>query len=164
MAELPLIVTPDDLAPFAEIDQAKAEAMINDVMALAARVAPCILDDDLDPADMAAIKAILRGVILRWNEVGAGGVAGWQQAAGSFQISQTLDTRTPRRTLLRPDEITSLQDICRGRSSSGAFEINTVPQGALGVVHADICSINFGSQYCSCGAWLTGRWPLWEGW
>ena len=37
------ILTPADLAPFADIDPAKAEAMIEDAEAMAALAAPCII-------------------------------------------------------------------------------------------------------------------------
>ena len=41
-----------------------------------------------------------------------------------------------------------------------AFGIDTSPWRA---VHADICAINFGAIYCSCGADLTGyQFPLYE--
>lgn len=41
-----------------------------------------------------------------------------------------------------------------------AFSIDTVGSRA---VHADICAINFGAIYCSCGADLTDyRYPLYE--
>lgn len=164
MADIPPIIVPDDLDPFANIPDDKAQAMIDDGLALAARVAPCILTDQLSDADRAAVKAILRNAILRWNEAGTGALSGLQQSAGSFQVSQTLDSRSPRRTLLWPSEISDLQDICKGTSSSNAFSINTVPVDRA-VVHADICSINFGSEWCSCGAIITGRLPLYEqGW
>ncbi len=42
----------------------------------------------------------------------------------------------------------------------GAFVIDTV---GTSIVHADVCSINFGALYCSCGASLTNyMYPLWE--
>ena len=42
----------------------------------------------------------------------------------------------------------------------GAFAIDTVP--TYTGVHADICSLNFGATYCSCGAILTMNLPLYE--
>ena len=43
MTAVPAVtVTPEDLAPFAEIPGGKAEAMIADAMAMARLVAPCI--------------------------------------------------------------------------------------------------------------------------
>jgi hypothetical protein len=44
--------------------------------------------------------------------------------------------------------------------SAGVYAIDT----AYGAgVHAEICALNFGSLYCSCGADLTNyAYPLWE--
>lgn len=144
------ILTPDDLAPFAEIDPAKAEAMIEDAVALAVRVAPCIAEY-LDPSDLAVVRAILRNAILRWNETGAGALAGVTQQAGSFQVSQTLDTRQPRRALLQPDEINQLQRVCQ--ESSRAFEIDTVPGSTW--PHLRTCPAITGGP-CRCGGVLIG--------
>lgn len=145
---------PSDLTPFAKIDNAKATEMIVDAMALAARVAPCILTADF--AYAAAAKAILRGAILRWNEAGTGAVV--QQSAGPF--AQSVDNRQTRRGMFWPSEISELQALCQSSELSGIFSYDTV--GSTGAVHADICSINFGAAYCSCGAILTGAYPLYE--
>lgn len=46
-------------------------------------------------------------------------------------------------------------------SSGGAFALDMVSTGAS--PHADICAVNFGGLYCSCGAVLTNLlFPLWE--
>ena len=42
--------------------------------------------------------------------------------------------------------------------SSGAFAIDTAP--TAGLIHAEACSLAFGATYCSCGAVLTGSYPL----
>lgn len=97
---------PSDLTPFAVIDTEKAQAMIDDALALAARVAPCILDDTF--AYAAAAKAILRGAILRWNDSGSGALQA--QTAGPF--GQTLDTRQVRKGMFWPSEIEQLQELC----------------------------------------------------
>ncbi|MGX7727594.1 hypothetical protein [Rhodococcus sp. 5G237] len=149
-----VVLTVDDLLPFAPgIDEAKAEAMIEDALALAAEVAPCILEDSF--AKPAAAKAILRGAVLRWNDAGTGAVV--SQAAGPF--SQTIDTSKVRRAMFWPSEITDLQKLCGG-SETRAFSIDTYA-GAHNV-HAEVCAVNFGAAYCSCGAVLTGGDPLWE--
>jgi hypothetical protein len=115
-------LTPADLAPFATIGAAKAQAMIDDAMALAARVAPCITDSTF--AYDAAAKAILRGAILRWNESGTGAVS--QQSAGPYQMS--VDTRQQRRSMFWPSEIEQLQELCRdGDPTPQAFSIDTTP-------------------------------------
>lgn len=43
---------------------------------------------------------------------------------------------------------------------SGAFAVDTV--ATTGSTHADICTLNFGGTYCSCGAVLTGLYALYE--
>ncbi|SHU54020.1 Uncharacterised protein [Mycobacteroides abscessus subsp. bolletii] len=153
--ESPLIAL-TDLQPFApDIDPVKAQAMIDDALAMAELVAPCIVEDDFPEGKTKVLKAILRGAILRWNEQGQGALA--QQIAGPW--TQTFDNRTPRRVLFWPSEITQLQNMCRS-GDGGAYAIDTVPQETI--EHADICNLNFGAQYCSCGAVLTGLVALWE--
>lgn len=148
-------ITIDDLLPFApSIDEAKAHAMIEDALALAARVAPCILDDSFEHAG--AAKAIIRGAILRWHEAGTGAIV--SQAIGPW--SETIDTSKTRRSMFWPSEITDLQDLC-GKSETRAFSIDTAPPTAGGS-HSEVCALVFGATYCSCGAWLTGGDPLWE--
>lgn len=140
-----------DLAPFATIDSAKASAMIADAMAIAATVAPCITEDTFTKA--AAAKAIIRGAVLRWNEAGSGATT--SQQAGPFgQGSQT-----PRKGMFWPSEINDLQALC-ATSRSTAFDIDTV--SVQRQQHADICALNFGGLYCSCGAVLTNLFPLYE--
>ena len=105
-------ITPDDLTPFADIPDVKAQAMIDDAMALAARVAPCILAADFAFPD--AAKAIIRGAILRWNEAGTGALQA--QQAGPF--GQTVDTRQQRRGMFWPSEISDLAALCSESSTS----------------------------------------------
>lgn len=95
-----------DLSPFAEIEAAKAEAMIEDAEAMALLAAPCIAADGF--AYGAAVKAILRGAVLRWNDSGSGALQA--QTAGPF--GQTLDTRQERRGMFWPSEIVALQSLC----------------------------------------------------
>lgn len=104
------ILTPADLAPFADIDPAKAEAMIADAEAMATLAAPCITDPTFadDPTLQGALVAVLRGAILRWHDAGSGAIT--QQGAGPFQ--QTVDTRTTRKGMFWPSEIAQLRDLC----------------------------------------------------
>lgn len=152
----PVTITPADLAPFAEIETTKAEAMIADALARAALIAPCITSDDFEHAD--AAKAIIRGAILRWDEAGTGAITSESIAKGPFSHSQTTDTRAARRSMFWPSEIDELKGLCSA-GGSGAFSIDTVGCASQ---HADICALNFGATYCSCGADLTGGFPLWE--
>lgn len=97
---------PSDLTPFAVIDGDKAAAMIEDAEAMAVLVAPCIGAEGFTFG--AALKAILRGAILRWNDSGTGALSA--QTAGPF--GQTLDTRQERKAMFWPSEIEQLQNLC----------------------------------------------------
>lgn len=140
------LIEVDDLAPFASIDEAKAEAMIEDATAMAFMAAPCLAGDDLTPQQLAAAKAILRGAILRWNDIGTGGVAA--QTAGPYSMS--IDTRQVRRSMFWPSEITELQNICKGiTEKTGAFNIDTAPTSPM-LFHATFCG--WAGGWCTCGA------------
>ena len=122
-------LTPADLAPFAEIDEAKAEAMIEDVEARARQAAPCIATPEfLDDADrMAAVRSVVRQAVLRWNDAGTGVFT--QLGAGPYQASS--DNRQERKALLWPSEIADLRVICAafsGDTAAGAFELDTLPK------------------------------------
>jgi hypothetical protein len=106
-----------DLAPFANIDTVKAEAMIEDAEAMALLAAPCIAADGF--AHGTAVKAILRGAVLRWNDSGSGALQA--QTAGPF--GQTLDTRQERRGMFWPSEIVALQSLC-GTTRGGAYSVS----------------------------------------
>ena len=146
---MPIDITPQDLEPFATIDSAKADAMIEDALALAVRVAPCIADEEFAYGD--AAKAILRAAVLRWHESGQGSVS--YQGAGPFQ--QSVDTRQPRRTMFWPSEITQLQELCAESGDGGAFTVDTV-RTSLFEEHAEWCALNFDANYCDCGANIAG--------
>ena len=57
-----------------------------------------------------------------------------------------------------PSEITDLQKLCQASGGGGAFAVDTI---GITANHADACSLNFGANYCSCGADIAGA-PLWE--
>lgn len=145
-----VILTVDDLTPFADIGAVKAEAMIVDAMAMATVIAPCIATADF--AYEGAARAVIRGAILRWNDSGTGALT--QQGAGPFQVS--YDNRQARRTLFWPTEINQLQDLCKEVGQETAFTVDTVD---FSVVHSDTCSYSLGATYCDCGAVLAG-YPL----
>ncbi|SDN79168.1 hypothetical protein [Geodermatophilus sp. DSM 45219] len=155
MAAVQLV--PEDLTPFAQIERAKAVAMIEDALAVAATVAPCITEADFTKES--AARAILRGAILRWNESGNGGLTTIQQTTDDFNQSKTYDNRQTRRGMFWPSEIQQLQNLCQ-TEKSGAYSIDTLPTSTA--IHADICALRLGANYCSCGAYLTGGFPLWE--
>ena len=154
-------LTAADLEPFSPgIDPVKAEAMIDDAVAQAVLVAPCLAnEDDLTDHQKAAVKAVLRAAILRWDDTGSGAFR--QETVGPFTVSH--DTRQGRRPLFWPSEINQLEALCRqvtGSVSGQAFSIDTAP--GFGTYHRDICALHFGAVYCSCGADIAGR-PIFEG-
>jgi hypothetical protein len=150
------ILVPADLTPFAEITPAKAQAMIDDALALAARVAPCITEAGF--AHEAAARAILRRVILRWNDQGSGALT--TETVDDY--SGTVDSRQPSKNLFWPSEISQLQDLCRtGNEPTGAYAVDTIGLTSS-VQHAEVCALTFGALYCSCGASLTLGFPLYE--
>ncbi|MFV8173404.1 hypothetical protein [Mycolicibacterium peregrinum] len=93
--------------------------MIDDALALAKRVAPCVFEDDFE--DAAAAKAILRGAVLRWNEQGFG--AGPDLQFGPYQVQPK---GTVRRFLFFPSEVNELSALCGGKRGK-AFSIDTTP-------------------------------------
>lgn len=149
-------IEPEDLAPFAEIPLAKAEAMIADALAMAKLAAPCIADANFAHPD--AALAIIRGAILRWNEAGSGVKTFQSQIVGPFQASESY-SQPQRRALFWPSEIEQLKKLCTDSSAGKAFSYDTAT--GCTVTHAEVCSLNFGAAYCSCGAVLAGA-PLWE--
>lgn len=110
-------LAPVDLDPFATIDVAKAEAMIEDAEAMALLAAPCIGTAGF--AHTSAVKAILRGAVLRWNDSGSGALQA--QQAGPF--GQTLDTRQERRGMFWPSEIVALQSLC-ATNQGGVYSVS----------------------------------------
>ncbi len=110
-------LTASDLEPFATIDPAKAEAMIEDAEAMAELAAPCISAAGF--ANTTAVRAILRGAIVRWHESGSG--AFQQQSAGPFGVQ--VDTRQERRGMFQPSEITALQNLCQ-TVGGGAYTVS----------------------------------------
>lgn len=149
-------LVPSDLDNFAEIPEAKAAEMIEDATGLAMLAAPCLaVEEDLTANQLTAVKAVLRGAILRWHESGTGAV----QTERIDDYSRTLDNRQQRRGMFWPSEIQNLQKICGSSDTTGVFGIDTV---TTAVAHAEICATNFGAIYCSCGADLTLSYPLYE--
>lgn len=107
----------EDLAPFATIDAARAEAMIEDAEAMALLAAPCIAT--IGFVHGAAVKAILRAAVLRWNDTGSGAA----QTVQSGPFAQTLDTRQERRSMFWPSEIVALQGLCAD-AQGGTYSVS----------------------------------------
>lgn len=106
-----------DLTPFAEIESFKAEAMIADAEAMAVLAAPCIKVAGF--TNTAALKAILRGAVLRWHDSGSG--AFQSQQMGPFGVQ--YDTRHERRAMFRPEEIVALQNLCSA-NHGGVYSVS----------------------------------------
>jgi hypothetical protein len=153
------LIAASDLTPFADIDAAKAAAMIEDALGQAEFHAPCIKDPGFAHRRMA--KSILRGAILRWHDSGSGAI----QSQTTLSYAQTIDTRQPRKAMFYPSEIEQLKQLCRTDADDdegGAFNIDMLPPAA--VEHALACNLRLGGLGCTCGANLTGAAgvPLWE--
>jgi hypothetical protein len=101
-------ISPEDLKPFADIPPEKAQAMIDDAMALAAFYAPCILDPRFEYE--AAATAIIRGAILRWNAADTGAIT--SQTAGPFSVQ--VDTTVRRNGFFTDKEEEQLKAMCGG--------------------------------------------------
>ena len=138
------------------VDPVLLDAMVAGANAKATRVAPCLASLDPEPSEdqLAEAKLILIGAVQRWVQAGTGAFS--QQTAGPFSVA--TDTRQRSGYNLWPSEITDLQGICSTGQSAGAFSVDTVSTTS---VHADVCSLNLGATYCSCGADYAG-FPLWE--
>lgn len=115
------ILTPADLTPFATIDAAKAQAMIDDLTAEAYRVAPCLKDENNPSAELlASAKAVLRQAALRWNDAGSGVKKAWTR--GPF--GEVMDTTQPRKAMFWPAEINTLLELCSPTKAGKAFMID----------------------------------------
>lgn len=164
-----MFITRTDLEPFAVIAEAKADAMIADAESMAILTAPCLPGLVTAPegetpeaaalrlAKLAAVKAILRGAILRWQDAGAGALQTRQEQIGPFGAQATV---TPlRKSMFWPSELEQLQGICASGEKGKAYSLDTAP-GDCGP-HLPWCSLMFGATYCSCGADIAGV-PIFE--
>lgn len=149
-------IEPADLTPFADIPEAKAQAMIADALAMAKLAAPCIDAEDFAYPD--AALAIIRGAILRWNDAGTGVRTQISDTVGPFAHSEAYQ-QPQRRSLFWPSEIDQLKKLCADSSSSKSWGYDAA--GGTAPAHAEVCSLYFGADHCSCGAVLAGA-PLRE--
>lgn len=79
-----------------------------------------------------------------------------QVTTGPFTESTTFGGDSPGRLILTSEQLAQLQGV--SGASGKAFSIDTSAGDFL--THADICSLRFGGKFCSCGAILTRRYPL----
>lgn len=165
---MPAFLAPADLAPFASIDDARAAVLIEDVTARAMAAVPALGPLYADPGPLGwndavkvtAVRAVLRGVVLRANEAGSGALTQHQQSAGPFADMRTF---TPARGLFWPSELRELRAIARGPRR--AFAVDTAPGSDR---HAPTCQ----EPRCTCGAAVAGEpiftpgpgtWPTFTG-
>lgn len=149
MADLPNLISTTDLSPFATIETSKARALIEDAVAQAVVIAPCLASDDLDKVTQGAARAVLRAAILRWNEIGTGARVTHQETRGPFSHSETYDATGARRGVFWPSEIRALQTICK---RGNPYVVDML--GDYAGQHAPTCARAFGANYCDCGAEL----------
>ncbi|MDR2930659.1 MAG: hypothetical protein LBV06_07145 [Propionibacteriaceae bacterium] len=122
------IITVDDLLVFSpDLDLKQGQAMIDDGVAQAMLVAPCLADEGrLTATQTAQLRSILRGAILRWVDRGATGVTTTSTTdvfgPYSTQQSTTVDNTQQRRGMFLPSELDLLRSICRGRRRSGTVD------------------------------------------
>ncbi len=100
---------------------------IADVWARALSIVPVVAEDAWPPKPekAAQIKAILRGIILRWHEAQSGAMTGRTQTAGPYAQGLQLDARPKRGYTLMPSEVVDLQRVCRTKGAM--FTVSTIP-------------------------------------
>ena len=111
-----------DLSPLTKASDEALAVMIEDVEALAVDAAPCLADPAmLTEAQAAAVRAVLRGAVLRWADYMTRDDR--QMAAGPYSIGPAPGSSGERKPLLWPTEVGQLQGVCsgvrRGRAKLG---------------------------------------------
>lgn len=110
------LLTTQDLIPFADIDSEKADAMVEDVLALAIAAVPALAAPTF--TNQAAAKAVLRGIVLRWNEAGS---ASYQ--AQMAEPPGSLAPRPARRNSIWDSEIKHLRELV-GQYQGGVYSVS----------------------------------------
>lgn len=130
-------LVPDDLAPFADIEPLKAAALIEDALAHAIALAPCLANEgDLSPEQVALVRAVMREAVLRRDEAGTGALT--HTVAGPF--SETTDTRQRRGNPYNDYEMNQLHSVCEavaGRTAGKAYAVDTLPPGSVALLPWD---------------------------
>lgn len=111
-----VVVAPDDFAYWdLAVTAERLADMIDDAMATAVMHAPC-LAGDVSAATAGAVKAIIRGAIVRWVDSGSG--AYQTLTAGPFGAG--MDTRQQRLAMFLPSEVQQLKELCAAASGTGS--------------------------------------------
>lgn len=98
-----------DLAAFTKATPAALDEMIRDVEALAVLKVPCIADLT-DPGAVAAVRAVIRGAVLRWADRATRDDR--QMTSGPFTIGPTPGSGDRASPLLWPSELADLAAAC----------------------------------------------------
>lgn len=167
MAIHEFVTAADVLAFRPSIDEVRLSAFITAANAQATVAAPGIAAPEFlaNEAAMESLRHVLRGAILRWDDLANGNSAATthQRSAGPLQESVTTDSRQPGGFNLWPSEVSRIRDLVTDGGVSRAFTVNTSPSAGF-PVHRPWCDVNFNSPYCSCGAVLTNlMYPIYEG-
>lgn len=156
---LPAFATIDDLADrhpggIADADEARAQAALDDASALIRAAAQKTWVDDNDALEdvpdivvTVCVRAALRAFV---NPTGL-----TQETTGPFSASYGNASTDVYLTSKEADLVKQ----AAADTSIGIFSIDTAP--LVGAIHAEVCALNFGANYCSCGASLAG-YPLYE--
>jgi hypothetical protein len=153
---LPAFATIDDLdarhpGGITDVDAPRAQAAIDDASALIRAEAgkTWVTDGALDADIPDIITTICCRAALR-SVVNPSGVQ--QETAGPFNVSYANSSSDVYLT-------TKERAMVKRAAGGGVFSIDTAP--SCTEVHAEVCALNFGADYCSCGADLAG-FPLYE--
>lgn len=99
---------------------------IDDAWAKAIGIAPCIAETTFADEKIPLVVAILRGIILRWDEAQSGALNGKTQMAGPYQQALQFSSQPKRGYVLQPSEIVDLQKLCQKQGRPFGFD--TTPE------------------------------------
>lgn len=107
-----------------------------------------------DPLDQAKVDYVVREAV----------VAQARRPDDATQVTTSVDDGSMSKTYRSSrGRVTILDDwwelLGLSPKDSGAFDVDTVGSST---VHMDVCSLNLGALYCSCGADIAG-YPIYEG-
>jgi len=113
-----------------DVSSETVDDYIEDAWARAVAIVPVIAEETFPtkPEKAAQIKAILRGVILRWHDAQSGAITGRTQSAGPYAQGLQFDTRPKRGYTLMPSEVVDLQRACKTKGAM--FTVSTMPDSA----------------------------------
>ncbi|OYO16632.1 hypothetical protein CGZ93_17890 [Enemella dayhoffiae] len=118
------IITIDDLS---SVPADSAQRLIDEAMARASLVAPCLLDTNLTSRQVAQFRAILISAIERWNEVGLVPVTSETKTADIFTHTLRRDGAVNGRGEFTVRELADLRSICGGTAATATMPRYTMP-------------------------------------